>query len=399
MNIVKGYNKIAETQVERFRIYCHEKPIVMGHSSYNRTKQLGAILYKAINYFVKNYNLYSNLMPLSDSDMKILEVCNKYPLNVGTYRTDFLVDQYNQMKIIEMTTRQPLNGYFISGFTNQLGQEKAKKLCLEGVIDDYPRFLDYFANEFAPSGKICIIKGNERLGDFKIYTSIFEAADIDYLVIDLEDLPNKMHLLSGATVIEELNHAEIKQLPLSIIDELTAAKIHNDFRNLFLIHDKRFFYILTNSSFLENAMSKEEADLLSSFTIPSYVYPFHKDYYTDAYSNKNKYIIKNTLYGKSEGVYAGCVTSEEDWKQIFENNNLSDMVLQPMLDQKKYVGKIGEEERNDYAAGTLLYFNEEYFGPGLYRASSFVVTNQGDDRKMAQIVANVNSSDERVHHL
>jgi hypothetical protein len=233
----------------------------------------------------------------------------------------------------------------------------------------------------------------------KVYVPIFEAAGIDCQVIELEDLPHKMHLLSGATVVEELNHEEIKKLPLSIIDELTAAKIHNDFRNLFLIHDKRFFYILTNPDFIESALTREEALVLSSFTIPSYVYPFHKDYFMDALVNKNKYIIKHIRYGKSEAVYAGCVTKEEDWKKIFDKHELSDMVLQPMLEQKKYVGKVGDEERNDFVAGTYLYFNEEYFGPGLYRASSFVVTNQGDDRKCAQVVAEVDKNDERVHHL
>ena len=180
---------------------------------------------------------------------------------------------------------------------------------------------------------------------------------------------------------------------------MTAIKIHNDFRNLFLIHDKRFFYILTNPDFIERALTKEEADILNAFTIPSYIYPLHKEYFTDAYGNKDKYIIKHILYGKSEAVYAGCVTKEEDWKKIFDTENLEHMVLQPMLDQKKYIGKIGQEERNDFIAGTYLYFNEEYFGPGIYRASSFVVTNQGDDRKCAQIVAEVDENDDRVHHL
>ena len=399
MNIVKGFNTIADIQVERFRPYCHEKPIVMSHHSYHLTKQLGQVLYKAVRYFMNNYSSFSHLMPLADDDLRILEICNKYPLNVGTYRTDFLVNQQNEMKIIEMTTRQPLNGYFISGFTNRIGQEMAKTLRLENVIDDYPRFLEYFANEFAPTGKICIIKGNERLGDFKIYTSIFEAANVDCHIIELDDLSQKMHLLSGATVVEELNHAEIKKLPNSIIDELTAIKIHNDFRNLFLIHDKRFFYILTNPDFIERALTKEEADILNAFTIPSYIYPLHKEYFTDAYGNKDKYIIKHILYGKSEAVYAGCVTKEEDWKKIFDTENLEHMVLQPMLDQKKYIGKIGQEERNDFIAGTYLYFNEEYFGPGIYRASSFVVTNQGDDRKCDKIVAEVDENDDRVHHL
>jgi hypothetical protein len=40
----------------------------------------------------------------------------------------------------------------------------------------------------------------------------------------------------------------------------------------------------------------------------------------------------------------------------------------------------------DYVVGTLLCFDNRFLGPGICRASSFPVTNQGDDRKVSVFV-------------
>lgn len=399
MNIETGFAEVARFQVDRFRQYTHEKPIVMRLSTYENMRMLGLILFKAINYLSKNYQQYMNIMPLSRQDCAILEVCSKHPFRTGTFRTDFVINEEHGIKIIEITTRQPLNGYFISGFSRAIGIEMANRLNLNHIIDDYPRFLKYFSSQFAPTGKICIIKGHERLGDFKIYCEIFEKAGYDTIIIELEELPMNLDQLKGSTVIEELNHKEIRELPLEIIDALNECHIHNDFRNLFLIHDKRFFALLTYVPFLEAALTPEERAHLARFTVPTYTWQQERPTWEMARKQKDDWILKPILFGKSEGVRAGCVTSGNEWESLFSSGEVERMVLQPMVKQSLFPGKIGDEVRKDYVAGTLLYFNQEFFGPGIYRASSFKVTNQGDDRKLAQIVADVGEQDDKYHVL
>jgi hypothetical protein len=399
MNLQKAFQNICVPQSLRFHKYCHEKPIVMTLETYEKTRQLGLILHKAILYFVQHYDDYATVMPLSPKDHHILQICNAHPFRAGTYRTDFVIDEQNQIRIIEMTTRQPLNGYFISGFTNQLGQEKALALHLKSVINDYPRLLRCLEREIGTSERICIIKGNERLGDFKVYVSLFELAGIETHVMPLAELGTQRHLLENAFLIEELSHKEIRELPDEIINLLAKGQILNDFRNLFLIHDKRFFYILTHKPFLEKALSADERKLLGQFTIPTYLWPLHPEKFKEAQWNPEDWILKSTVFGKGEAIYAGCVTPADVWESLFTSGNFRQMVLQPFLHQKKFKGNIGEEQRDDFVAGTLLFFDDQYFGPGIYRASSFPVTNQGDDRKLAQVVAAAEPENIRAHWL
>jgi hypothetical protein len=387
MNITKGFTQVAKAQVERFRPYCHEHPIVMSPERYQSLKQLGLILYRAIRELALHYETHSRLMPLSDRDREVLRVCDPHPFRVGTFRTDFVIDSSSHIKIIEITTRQPLNGYFISGFSNIIGQEMARKLNLKGIIDDYPRLLDYLGGYFGDVRHICVIRGNERMGEFKIYPSIFEAAGIPCHVIPLAEVSDKLALLRDAAVIEELNHREIRELPDPVIEALTAARIHNDFRNIFVAHDKRFFSLLSNPLFLSKILNETERELLRSYLVPTYSFGEERHLWTEAYKNKNPWILKHRVLGKSEKVYAGEVTEEQVWKSLFDSGEVTQMVMQPFLPQRRFKGMIGSEERSDYVAGTLLYFNEEFFGPGIYRASSFPVSNQGDDRKLAQLVA------------
>ena len=399
MDISIGFHALEPTQVEYFGKYTHDKPIVMSLDTYRDMKKLGLILNKAIVHLAAEYQRYTSIVPLSERDIEILQTCARLPFRVGTYRTDFVIDVGNNIKLIEMTTRQPLNGYFLSGFSRTIGLMKAEALGLQGIIDDYPEFLDYFSKVFAPGDRICVVKGHERLGDFKTYTEIFRKSGYDVKVIELEDLPSALRSLEGATVIEELNHKEIRALPLEIIDFLNEQRIHNDFRNLFHIHDKRFFALLTCKPFLEAALSEEERFHLARFTIHTYTWQQEPAIWEEARHDKDSWILKPILFGKSEGVHAGCLTDVETWDGLFTGGLVHDMVLQPMIEQRRYAGHVDSEPRDDYVAGTLLYFEQEFFGPGIYRASSTKVTNQGDDRKLAQIVADVNKTTDEYHVL
>jgi len=388
MNIQQAYQAISQEQVPYYRKYTYDKPLIMSIETYEKTKLLGKVLNKAILYFVEHYSDYQDIMPLDERTMQILSICEKYPFRTGMYRTDFVIDQNSRLKIIEMTTRQPLNGYFISGFTSQIGEQESNQLGIKEMINDYPRFLQYLQDDFFKSKKVRIIKGNERLGDFKTYCKLFSLADdIDYKVIDLENIFEERVDLYDAMIIEELNFPEIKALPDDLIEQLTAGGIHNDFRNILLVHDKRFFEVLTESRFMEAALTQEEQHLLKEFTIPSYSIYTHPEIFANAYISKDDWIIKPYNCGKSEGVKAGCVTSKEEWESQFKSDSIGNMILQPMVRQRKFHGTIGDEGRDDYIVGTLLYFNDEYYGPGIYRASSYIVTNIIDDRKVAQVVA------------
>jgi hypothetical protein len=80
------------------------------------------------------------------------------------------------------------------------------------------------------------------------------------------------------------------------------------------------------------------------------------------------------------------VTEEEQWQHAFQSPDIEKMVLQPFFRQKQFVAPLEGRMYMDYVVGSFLCFEDEFLGPGRFRASSFPVTNQGDDRKVAPFV-------------
>jgi hypothetical protein len=387
LDLQRGFAAVKGGYVEYFRTYTYNAPVVLSLATAEELRRLGLIIYKAISHMLAHYERYLHLMPRDDHDLEILRICSKYPCPVGTYRTDFVVDEADRLWIIEMTTRQPLNGYFTSGFLREIALEQAERLGLKGVVDLYPRFFSYVERHLGRAKRVCAIKGNEKLEEIKIYPAVFEQAGLPCHIIPLAELPQRLGLLDEAWVIEELTLGEIRALPLEIIEALARRRLHNAIKSILFSHDKRFYRVLNQAGFVENALTVEERRLLAKYLTPTHVYGDCPGLWEDARRNKEKYILKHQLKGKSVDVYAGCLTDEGTWERLFQPAVLREMVLQPMVRQRRFEGFVGKEPRRDYAAGTLLYFNDEWFGPGLFRTSTLPVSGLGDYRKIAALVA------------
>jgi hypothetical protein len=387
INIHQAFAEMSREKNPYYRQYTHDVPMILSHETYARTQQLGKILYKAIRYLLTHYADFLYRMPMDGRVLEILERCAPYPLRIHSYRADFVINDRREIQITELNARFALNGYICAGFLRNIGLEMAHALGLHDIRDEYPRFLDFLQDHFAPAGKIIALKGNEPMNDFKLYSELFPAAHIDFRVIDPKNLNKQIRETDGAAIISELSQEEIKSLDNSAIEALTAAGIYNDFRHIFLAHDKRFLQLLTDPVFLNAALSPEEQQVLARFTIPTYTLPHDRAAFDRAYADKNQWILKPHLLGKGKGIVAGPTVTEEEWQRLFDTGQIHDKILQPMIAQPRFATTIGNEVRNDYIVGTLLYFGDAYYGPGEFRASSFCVTNQGDHRKRAQVVA------------
>ena len=150
---------------------------------------------------------------------------------------------------------------------------------------------------------------------------------------------------------------------------------------------------------MKNALEPGEIGLLQKYILPTYQYGDGADAWEDALRHKDGYILKHHGRGRSEEVYAGCLIGEPQWQALFKPAKLKDMILQPFVQQKRFQGYTDGEWRDDFVTGILLCFNQEFFGPGLYRTSSQPVTNWGTFRKMAQLVAEVDERVPGVHYL
>ncbi len=384
MNKYNIFREIAEKETPHLFKWYLETPVVINSEKYTELHTVQQLLHKAICYFVKHYEEYSHIFTLSDSTKRIVDICKPYPYKTGTYRPDFLIDTDGRLKICEIGSRFPLNGYFLSGIAEYIGETRLSCTPELNRKRESEKFLDYLMKYWGSFSKLCVLKGNDRPCDIKYYIPYFEKLGIETIVISPNEIEkNWDELTADAAVVSEFNQMEMEKLSTRVLEAIAASNALNDMRSIFLIHDKRFLAVLSHKTFLQNAMTEEEAEFLKGFLIPTYTRNQHPKIWEAAKLTKNQWLIKHFLLGKSEKVYAGCMVSNEEWTQLFNSSEMDNMVLQPYISQKRIQSKIGNQTYHDFVVGTLLCFDDHFFGTGIFRASSFEIINRGDDRKMA----------------
>ncbi|MEI6696151.1 MAG: hypothetical protein WCO13_08790 [Bacteroidota bacterium] len=399
VNISEGFDSIKEERIRYYNKYTFDCPIVMSIETFEEMRKLGLIIHRAIIYMIEHYRDFQDLMPRTKRELEILKICEQYQMEAGSFRTDFVIGTNNQLKIIEMGTRHLLDGYFMSGSFHEIGMNLAKKLGIKDVVNIYPRFFTYLEECIGNAPRICIVKGNDRLEEMAVYLKIFNAAGLEVIMVPIENIQDQLDMLNGAFLIGELTLEEIHSLSDEVIHILAAANIHNPIQTVLTTHDKRFFYVMGESEFTNQFLTADEKKILMKYLVPTFIPGKNHEHWEAAYHNKDAYILKHRCKGRSENVYAGCITSEDVWKQLFDSGEINEMVLQNFIIQKKFNGTVDNEKREDYVTGTLLYYNQEFFGPGVYRTSSIPVSNIIDYRKAAQLVAKADIKKKNLYYL
>ncbi len=400
VDFLKGFNSLKEERINFYIPYTFDTPVIMTSETVTELKSLGKILNKAILHIMSHYDKYLDVFPRSQRELQILEICRNYPFRTGSFRADFVIDIENKIRIIEFNSRQPLNGFFDTGFYSEIAIQQGRKLNFESIIELYPAFYNYLSDYIGKAKHICVIFEDTHPADRKFYPLLFKNSGIDCHQIKLKELPQKSHLLKDAWVLCEFTNLEIMNMPLDLIELLAAHNSHNSIIAALNSGCKRFFCALNNQEFLDNALNIEEIELIKKFITPTYSCNSGSAAWENAMINKDKYILKHQSKGLSQEVYAGALTSETKWRELFTQTGIDQMVLQPFVEQKLFNGFIGEEVRNDYVTGTLLYFNDEFFGPGLYRTHvSPVSSGTGDFRKIAPLVTESNKQQQGVYYL
>ena len=382
-----GFADVARGAAEYFRPWTYDVPLAIRKETNDRLARIQQLFHRCVRHLAEHYDRYLGLMPVSDRVADILALSRSKPYRPGTYRTDFIVDETNQIRLIETTCRFAMNGYFTSGFfIHDLADRYLAGRPEIRKIDAYTPFYDRFMEYFRPFDHVCLLKGADDRNDTKFVIPVFEKAGFPVRVIPAADVPARTTEFRGAAVLGELSHDEICALPTETVEAIVAADSMNDLRTVFLIHDKRFFALLTHAAFLNNALAPAEIEEIRPFLIPTYAKALDPEIWRQARADKDRWILKPFNVGKSIDVFAGPLTDAAEWQALFDTGRADRMVLQEYVPQRRFRGTIGGQAYRDCAAGTLLFFEEGYFGPGLFRASSYPVTNKVDDRKIAPLV-------------
>lgn len=366
-----------------YRNWTYDQPVIVYEETNQRLKKVGLLLQKFIAHVARNYfvNGYDKYMPLTERSQRVLAIFNQRDdYDVGTFRTDFVLDQNNQPKLIEITCRFAFNGYFETSVFNALAPAFARDQCMSGTPSDYyAAFPPYLEHKIGTNRRVCILVGHGKPEASKLYTSILEDAQIEVARVHYSEIEKSKALLASSLVISEITITEIESLSDRDLEFLARCRLLNDYRTVLIAHDKRFFELLANEALLSNVFSESERRRLAPFVLKTLSAEGVSE--QCLHQEKNSWVLKHRSLGKSEGVFAGLEFSESEWRSLVASLSLVDYVAQEWVPQRRFKGTVKGEAHNDYVAGTLMYFDEQFFGVGLFRCSSHLVSNKVDDRK------------------
>ena len=382
-----------------YRSWCHDYPMVISTQRNQELKRMQKVLYRCIDYYVQHYQDYLDEIPFDEKVLAILKASERYPFEAGTFRPDYLLCEDGNLKICEITSRFFGNGYFLSYFMEHAGAAFAVEAGIMDYHSYFEELLEYLADMLGDKKKLCVLKSADKSDSIRLYVPFYQALGAEVTILEADEVENKIELLKDSFVVSALNQTDIMSLSMETIERIIDSRCRNDFRTVFLLHDKRFFKLFHIERFTEKCLSPEDIIFLQEHTVPTYTIGMDREVFADARKHKDLYIIKHARLGKSEKVYAGCLCADDAWERIFASDELQNMILQPFIKQKIYPIIWNGQKLNDYVAGTILCVDNHYFGTGLFRTSTRPVINQTDAHKVAPVITDETWKFEYCHCL
>lgn len=384
MTIKEATEVFIRERTPYFKQWLFDEPLCLPPGEDRRFRRLQQLLHKVIVQFVTHYDRYADLMPVDTKVRRIIEVFSAYDYTPGTYRTDFIEDATGQIKIIEITCRFALNGYFGSSIFNRYAKNWIdREHPGTGVRDYFSPIFDRFDRMFGSRRSTVVLHGADRRNESKLFTGILQQAGIPVISIAPREISANTSLLMESVVVNELSFDELCSLPPSDWVLLARAGIINDLRTVFLIHDKRFFGVMQQDELLKDAFSASEAREFRTFCVPTLTDQTSPERWAKAVSAKDDWVLKPRDLGKSIDVQVGRTVGEDEWRSSLAARPRRDLILQEWIERPRHRGTVNGVPHEDYAVGTALFWDQDFYGLAEYRMSSHPVTSKVDHRKLS----------------
>ena len=244
----------------------------------------------------------------------------------------------------------------------------------------YEEMMDYMASIAGGAKRMYVFKSADKSGEIRLYKRFYESLGMTVTIVDAPEVESRRSEWDrpGTFLVSALNQNDLLGYSLETLRAMMDHGMYSDFRNIFLIHDKRFMHLWFQDEFTSSCLNREETEFLRAHAIPTYLTPP-----SGACQNKDAYILKPWRLGKSEGVFAGPLCSEQQWQELFDSGKVDSMICQPFISQRTFPTLWEGQNFDDYMCGMMLCVDDKLFDSGQFRCSSLPVTNVGDDRKAA----------------
>lgn len=382
-------------KTDYYHHWYHDRPMLITSERRDELRRMQALLYKCIVYMAEHYREWvPEYMPLDDKVMEILDRQSRYPFRAGAYRPDYLISEDGQLLLVEITSRFFGHGIWFN-YPSVVKAQQFTPQPPEGGA--YNELLTYMRDIIPAGWPIYVLKSSDRTSEIALYKKFYEYYGHEVIIYEAAEVEANIDKWShDAVVFSALNQQDLLSFRMETLQAMIDVRMLNDFRTIFLIHDKRFLHLIFVDDFTQKCLTEEETIFLRQHTIPTYIYDVYKEIWEDALLHKDNYILKPYDLGKSVGLYAGVMTDEETWKQNILASENGGFILQPFIQQRTYpcvwerlrVGEQGSgmgKHYDEYVCGMMLCMDDRYFDSGMFRTSSAPVTNKVDDRKMCVI--------------
>ena len=362
----------------------HARPMLITSERRDELRRMQALLYKCLAYMAEHYREWApRYMPLDDKVMAILDRQSRHPFRAGAYRPDYLISDDGRLLLVEITSRFFGHGIWF----NYPSVVKAGQFMAEypeaSWENRYDELLTYMRDIIPEGAHIYVLKSSDRTSEIALYKKFYGYYGHEMTVYEASDVEANIDKWShDAVVFSALNQQDLLSFRMETLQAMIDVQMLNDFRTIFLAHDKRFLNLIFVDDFMRQCLTEEETTFLRRHTIPTYLYNSHPEIWQDALEHKDQYILKPYDLGKSVGLYAGVMTDEQTWKDTIGN---PEYILQPFIKQRTYPCVWEGNHYDEYVCGMMLCMDDCYFDSGMFRTSSAPVTNKVDDRKICVI--------------
>lgn len=336
-------------------------------------------LHQAIKNMVEMYvhdSRLQNIVAQPEDGIQLFNSFQNVPYSIGSYRPDFLHDVDGTIKVCEINARFPCNGYFITHYLGRAFESVAMHShlrCAEKLKDVPATFL----NRFDRASRVTIAKGREKGWDIHFLLHELKEAGYSYELIDGSSLVGRNDIFG---LVSELHQDELWQEGIlkAVIASRKVPQL-NDPRTILFAHDKRLLSIFQDDEIIGDYVDEQTMLLLQKHVIPTFVIAQSPEKVEEAKSNRNDWVLKPNLLGKGEQLLIGKNTSDEEWQSALSDENNAQFVLQPFIQQKKFPIQMlvdnSVQNLDLNVVGTLLCFDDNFLGTGIYRASPKDIVN------------------------
>lgn len=353
------------------------QPLFYSSDRLREMERVYKLLIRVCEGYVRDYlRDYADIIPILPHERDIVRRYAERPYRVGSIRPDFLLDGEGRMRICEINARFALSGFIYGVF---LEMERAAMLddalWLRRAAENGWRILEGLAAEFGGEEGLVILRGSNRELDSPWLRDLLQDLGKPVFYISSEESADHLPILERYPILIDFNQTDLGRLDERVLDVLIRRPHLNDLRTMLLVHDKRFFSLLSDSRFTRRYLaSDDDAEYISNRFIKTFTSRGNPEIWSEAVKDKTPWILKEALLGKGEGIVIGKDAAPDDWQRYLTGSGRETRILQPFLTQTKFDFPRGGRLQQ-HVVGSFFGISDRFMGTNLVRCSADKIIN------------------------